>query len=60
MVHDGVLLAGPKDDPVKLEAGDFISFSADRPHLYQTRTPAARATLIVFYPAAPAGRETGD
>ncbi len=59
MVHDGVLLVGPKDDPVKLESGDFISFSADRPHLYQTLTPAARATLIVFYPAAPAERGTG-
>lgn len=60
IVHDGVLLAGPKDDPAKLEPGDFISFSADRPHLYQTLTPAARATLIVLYPTGSRERGPGD
>jgi transcriptional regulator with XRE-family HTH domain len=51
IVHQGELTAGPRDAAVTLADGDFLSFSADRPHLYESRTAVARATLLLWYPA---------
>ncbi|MFD0505194.1 helix-turn-helix domain-containing protein [Streptomyces chiangmaiensis] len=56
IVHQGSLLVGPKSEPSKLDVGDFIAFSADRPHLYECLTPTAEATLIVLYPMGAADR----
>ncbi|MFC5884970.1 helix-turn-helix domain-containing protein [Kitasatospora sp. CM 4170] len=50
MLHQGTMRVGPKDDPAMLEAGDFIVFSADRPHFYESLSPTTQATLIVLYP----------
>lgn len=52
LVHQGVLLVGPLDDPVELKPGDFITFLADREHCYASVEGTVRATLIVSYPAA--------
>ncbi len=50
LVHEGVLLAGPVEEPVELQAGDFITFLADRHHCYASLQGTVRATLIVSYP----------
>lgn len=50
IIHQGSIVVGPKTDLVKLEAGDFIAFSADQPHLYECLAPTTQATLIVLYP----------
>lgn len=51
LVTDGRLLAGPIDDPVGLERGDFIRFSGDLPHVYAAIGGSARATIVMNYPA---------
>ncbi|MGW0820073.1 helix-turn-helix domain-containing protein [Streptomyces sp. NPDC002845] len=51
IVHDGEMLVGPHDRQVYLRAGDFVSFTADRPHSYESLHGETRATLVVFYPA---------
>ncbi|MET9914813.1 XRE family transcriptional regulator [Streptomyces sp. NPDC006476] len=56
IVHQGSLLVGPQSGSTKLDVGDFIAFSADRPHLYECLTPEAEATLIVLYPMGAADR----
>jgi transcriptional regulator with XRE-family HTH domain len=50
MINQGSLLVGPREGPARLDAGDFIAFSADCPHAYECLTPTAEATLIVLYP----------
>lgn len=50
LVHEGVLLAGPVNEPVELRAGDFITFLADRDHCYASLEGTVRAALIVTYP----------
>ncbi|MBK3564511.1 helix-turn-helix domain-containing protein [Streptomyces sp. MBT62] len=50
IIHQGSLLVGPRSEPVKLDAGDFIAFSADRPHFYESLSPTTQATLMVLYP----------
>ncbi|MEP7023772.1 MAG: helix-turn-helix domain-containing protein, partial [Actinomycetota bacterium] len=53
IVHQGELTAGPRDSTVTLTDGDFLSFAADRPHLYESRTPVTKATLMLYYPVPP-------
>ncbi len=50
LVHEGVLLAGPVNEPVELRAGDFITFLADRDHCYASLEGTVRAAVIVTYP----------
>jgi len=51
IVHDGEMLVGPHDRQVHLRPGDFISFTANCPHSYESLRGESRATLVVFYPA---------
>ncbi|GAA5611233.1 XRE family transcriptional regulator [Streptomyces platensis] len=51
IVHDGEMLVGPHEGRVHLRPGDFISFSANCPHSYESLHGETRATLVVFYPA---------
>jgi transcriptional regulator with XRE-family HTH domain len=56
MLHEGEIVAGPRDQAVRLAADDFVAFSADCPHFYECPVPRARATLMIFYPAAASPR----
>jgi transcriptional regulator with XRE-family HTH domain len=50
-VQVGTMIAGPIDRPSELASGDYASFPADVPQLYEaTRTPA-HALLVVQLPA---------
>lgn len=51
IVHEGEMLVGPRDKRVHLRPGDFVSFTADCPHSYESLHGETRATLVVFYPA---------
>ncbi|MFE6685860.1 cupin domain-containing protein [Streptomyces sp. NPDC057743] len=51
IVHEGEMLVGPHDRQVHLNAGDFVSFTADGPHSYESLHGDTRATLVVIYPA---------
>lgn len=58
LLYEGALTAGPIDDTVELEPGDFVAFPADRPHVYEsTGDEAARGVLIAVFPTASRGRE---
>lgn len=50
MVTSGGLTTGPAEAPVELGTGDSVCFDGDRPHLYQGRTGADRAVLVMVYP----------
>jgi transcriptional regulator with XRE-family HTH domain len=54
-VHHGELVAGPAGETATLGPGDFITFPADRPHLYQSPAAGAQAVLILLYPTGLAG-----
>lgn len=47
VVAAGRIRVGPKDDPVELGPGDFISFPGDVPHRYEALEPGAWAVLIM-------------
>jgi transcriptional regulator with XRE-family HTH domain len=51
LVLDGKLIAGPVEHISELTSGDYASFPADAPHLYETGRAAARALLIEYTPA---------
>ncbi|MEW9515923.1 cupin domain-containing protein [Streptomyces tubercidicus] len=51
IVHAGEMLVGPHGQQVHLRAGDFVSFTANCPHSYESLYGETRATLVVFYPA---------
>ena len=45
-VLEGKLVAGPVERITELSAGDYASFPADVPHLFEARQLAARALLV--------------
>jgi transcriptional regulator with XRE-family HTH domain len=45
-VVEGKLIAGPVEGSTELGAGDYASFPADVPHLYETGRDGARALLL--------------
>lgn len=51
LVTEGRLLVGPVGDPVELERGDFVRFPGDVAHVYAAVGGAARATILMNYPA---------
>lgn len=55
-VLQGTLIAGPSDRISELGAGDYASFPADVPHLYETVRRSARALVLETGPATPSGR----
>lgn len=42
----GRALAGPADDPVELEPGDYISYPGDEPHVFTAHVPGTWAVLV--------------
>ncbi|MFM0068708.1 helix-turn-helix domain-containing protein [Paraburkholderia aspalathi] len=49
-VLSGVLLAGARDCPQLLRAGDTHAFDADRPHVLNTTATSATVQLMIEYP----------
>ncbi|MGA8117497.1 MAG: XRE family transcriptional regulator [Actinocatenispora sp.] len=50
-LHSGRVRVGPADDPVELDAGDYVDHAADVPHLYQRLTAKpVSATLVISAP----------
>jgi transcriptional regulator with XRE-family HTH domain len=47
IVTGGSLRAGPEDNPVDLDVGDYISFSGDVPHLYEALASNTTAVLVM-------------
>lgn len=59
LLYSGRLLAGPADDPAELRPGDFVRYSADGPHVYESlRNSRCQATFLVEYPRPDPGRRT--
>ena len=59
IVTRGVLRLGPVDGPYELNPGDYVCFSADRPHSYEALgEETVTSVLLLEYPAGPirAGR----
>lgn len=50
LVLQGKLLAGPVERISELAPGDYASFPADVPHLYEAPRGAARALVLAYYP----------
>lgn len=49
---EGQIEIGTGEDMVRLDAGDMLTFSADRPHHYQAIGGAARGISVQQYPTA--------
>ena len=49
-VLNGTLLTGTINKPVLLQAGDTITFSADKPHLYESISGCASVIVVIIYP----------
>jgi transcriptional regulator with XRE-family HTH domain len=50
LITAGVVEAGPVGQTVVLEAGDFLRFTADVPHLYTARSTDAFGVVVMTYP----------
>lgn len=46
IVTRGTLMAGPAERPVELGRGDYLSFPADRPHVFTTARRGAEAVVL--------------
>ncbi len=46
LVTRGTLIAGPAERIVELGSGDYMSFPADRPHVFRTARRGAGAVLV--------------
>ena|SRR5437879_5960356 len=51
LITSGVVEAGPVGETVVLEAGDFLRFTADVPHLYAARSADAFGVVVMTYPS---------
>lgn len=49
---EGRLRAGPVQEPVDLRPGDYLSFDASEPHLFEALEGPVRGSLIVTYPGS--------
>lgn len=47
-VLEGKLIAGPVERVTELAAGDYASFPADVPHLFETQRAGARALVLTY------------
>ena len=50
LVTKGRLRAGPTEEPVDLDAGDFVRYPADVPHVYESLGGTCGGVLLVEYP----------
>ena len=49
-VSRGRLRAGPAEDPIELDAGDYATYPGDVAHVYEAIDETATALLIMEYP----------
>ncbi|GGV26793.1 XRE family transcriptional regulator [Streptomyces spectabilis] len=47
IVSTGHLLAGPRDEPVELFPGDYMSYRGDVPHAYEALVPGTTFVLVM-------------
>ena len=58
-VYRGRLVVGPVDAPLTAGPGEYVTWSADVPHLYETAGPEeVDAALVIRTPGAPHRRST--
>jgi len=50
LITAGTVEAGPLGQTVVLEAGDFLRFTADVPHMYAARSTDAFGVVVMTYP----------
>jgi transcriptional regulator with XRE-family HTH domain len=50
LITAGAVEAGPVGQTVVLEAGDFLRFTADVPHMYAARSRDAFGVVVMTYP----------
>lgn len=50
LVHSGRLRVGPEQEPVELEAGDFVAFDGSVAHVYEALGEPVSATLVMTSP----------
>ena len=50
LVTAGRLRTGPVSAPVDLDAGDFVRFAGDVPHLYRALGGAAQGVIVMSHP----------
>jgi len=60
LITAGTLRLRVGDEVTELGPGDFISFSADRPHAYDVAGAPARGVMTMVYPDVPAPIWTTD
>lgn len=51
VVTSGQLRVGPPEAPFELGPGDYVCYSADGPHIYETVEGAVTSVLMLEYPA---------
>ncbi|WP_326552676.1 helix-turn-helix domain-containing protein [Micromonospora sp. NBC_01813] len=47
ILASGRLRTGPVDQPVELDPGDYVTFTADQPHIYQALAAGTVAVLVM-------------
>jgi transcriptional regulator with XRE-family HTH domain len=47
MIGTGRALVGPKEDPVELGPGDYISYPGDAPHVFRALAPDTLAVIVM-------------
>lgn len=47
VIARGRALAGPADDPISLNAGDYLRYSADQPHVFEALEADTTAILVI-------------
>lgn len=49
VISSGRAVAGLADSPIELNAGDYISYPADEPHIFTALEPDTYAVLVIEY-----------
>jgi transcriptional regulator with XRE-family HTH domain len=47
MITGGRALAGPVDEPVELDVGDYVNYRGDIPHIFEALSPEASALFVL-------------
>ncbi|MGO3397291.1 MAG: DNA-binding protein, partial [Serratia proteamaculans] len=47
IISSGRALVGPKDQAVELSPGDYISYSADREHIFEALAADTTAVMLI-------------
>ncbi|GGK64491.1 helix-turn-helix domain-containing protein [Nocardia camponoti] len=50
VLEAGRALAGPADEPVEMNPGDYIRYRGDEPHIFEALEPGTWATMVIESP----------